>query len=276
VAPAKAVPAELGDRHEARVGAAQAGVGDRDGARFQTVLARPSDREVARFGAVLAGAGLALTLVYLIQALLGSPSWTLHLLVDLDAEGTLAAWYTSAQLLLAGMLFFLLGGASAGRPPGGAEAGVGSASFLRLVGAALLLLSLDETAGLHELISVSLRRFEALPRFTGDHGLWVPFLLIGVAGFLVATRRSWLLLWRNARAGTLLLAAGLGVGLLGAVGLEIVSYELIRPAGARRAYLVEVAAEEGLEMLGATLLLIGSLRVYLTAWAVSASRDSEP
>ena len=240
------------------------------------MLAGVGDREVARVGAMLAGVGLALALVYLVQALLGSPSSTLHRLVDLDAEGTLAAWYTSAQLLLAGMLFFLLAGGSAGGTPGRLEAAVGSAGFLRLVGAALLFLSLDETAGLHELISVSLRRFEAFPRFTGGHGLWVPFLLIGVAGFVGATRRSWRLLWRNARAGTLLMAAGLGVGLLGAVGLEIVSYELIRPAGARRAYVVEVAAEEGLEMLGATLLLIGSLRVYLTAWTVAASRDSEP
>lgn len=231
---------------------------------------------MVRAGALLVGVDVSLALVYLAESLLGSPSWTLHLLVDLDAEGTLAAWYTSAQLLLAGTLFLLLAASPGEARPQPLGEGVGAAGFLGLVGAALLFLSLDETASLHELMSLALRRFEALPRFTGDHGLWVPFLLVGGAGLLAATARSWRLLWRNARGGTLLMGAGLAAGLLGAVGLEVVSYEVVRPAGAHTAYVLEVAAEEALEMLGATLLLVGSLRVYLTGRAAVHPRRSAP
>lgn len=215
---------------------------------------------------------VCLTMIYLTEVLLGMPSWTLHQLVNLDAEATVAAWYTSAKLLIAGVLFLLLAYETAGEVNATSIAyvsrrgldAVGSRRFLVTVGLALVFLSLDETSSLHELMTRSLRRFESLPRFTGDHGMWIPFLLAGVVWFLVATGPSWSRLWRTARTGTLFMGAGLGVGMTGAVGLEILSYEVIRPAGAQTLYVLEVALEECLEMLGATLLLIGSAAVYRT------------
>lgn len=259
-----------------------------------------SDVDLRRATIVLIGLDLTLVLIYLIEVSLGTPSWTLHQLADLDAEATVAAWYTSSKLLLAGILFLLLAGKTTTRGatprtqsprvasatvsvlsgrfsrrptvahadasdtfdhPLDASPDAGSRAFLLLVGLAFLLLSADETASFHEQITLSLRRFEALPRFTGDHGMWIPFLIAGVTGFMAVTASSWRRLWHHERRGTLLMGIGLALGFLGAVGLEIVSYEIIRPAGTRILYVLEVAAEEGLELLGATALLIGSARI---------------
>lgn len=214
---------------------------------------------------VLLAIDAALVLAYAVDTLLWSPSWTLHLLLDLDAEGTPAVWYISGKLLLASTLFLLLA-------TGTTDPAVGTHRFLGLVGLALLLLSADETVGFHERITVVLRRFDGLPRFTGDHGMWIPLLAVCGTGFLAVTARSWRRLWRHERKGTLLLATGLLLGVAGAVGLEIVSYEVVRPSGNRVLYSAGVAAEEGLELLGATLLLVGSMLVFRTAGSASDGR----
>jgi hypothetical protein len=215
-----------------------------------------------------------LVFAYLLDVALGYPSWTFNRLVNLDAEGTVAVWYTSAKLLGVGLLFLGLGvsaNQSGARRPvvdGNVYSAVppmGSKAFCGSVAVAFFALSL------HELVTVSLRRFEFLPRFSGNHGMWIPFLVVGVVAFLAATMRSWQRLWRGDRRGALLMGLGLAMGLAGAVLLEIVSYEVIRPRDARALYAIEVAVEEGLEMMGASLLLIGSAHVYRSGTGVPAS-----
>lgn len=213
---------------------------------------RPSS-DLRRVGAVLLGLDLLLVAAYLGAVFSNRPLPSFVALLNLDGEGTVAVWYTSAKLLLAGVLF--LGAATWATPR------FAGRRFLAAVGIALLVLSLDETVGVHELLTVELRRFESLPRFEGQHGLWIPFALVAVVAFLAATARSWSALWSRARPGTLLMGLGLALGLVGAVGLEIIGYEIVRPSGSSVLYVIEVAAEEGLELLGASMLLLGSVRL---------------
>lgn len=71
-------------------------------------------------------------------------------LVDLDNEANLPTWFSSAQLLAAGLISFLIHVDRRGAGEKFAVHWVG-------LGFVMLYLSLDETAGLHELMSLPLR-----------------------------------------------------------------------------------------------------------------------
>lgn len=50
---------------------------------------------------------LLFVVVYVLNVLWGSPSWVITKLVDLDDEGSIATWFSSMQLFVVGLLFFL-------------------------------------------------------------------------------------------------------------------------------------------------------------------------
>lgn len=57
------------------------------------------------FGLILVE--LLLVTGYVLNVLWGSPSWIVTRLVDLDDEGSIATWFSSMQLFVVGLLFFL-------------------------------------------------------------------------------------------------------------------------------------------------------------------------
>ena len=206
---------------------------------------------VVRLGAVLLVGNVVLVCVYLLHVGRGETSWLLRTMFDLDGEATLPAWFSSAQLLLSGALFLWTAAARPNQAPV-------AAWFLVAIGSGFCFLSADEVVGIHETTTVVLRRFESLPRFSGDHGMWIPIYVAGAAAFVAATAKQWLALARAGRAGTLWLVAGAVLFLGGAAGLEILSYGDLRAIENRRLYTLEVAAEETLELFGASAMLIGS------------------
>lgn len=196
---------------------------------------------------------VALVAVYVLDIVLDQPNWTVHVLFNLDGEGTIPAWYSSAQLLIAGWLFAV---APSADPPLSIPR-----AFLALVAIGFSFLSMDEIVGVHESITRSFRDVEALPRFSGNHGIWIPFYL-GVGGlFAVATAGYWLRLWRIERRGMVMFGTGIALLLGGAVGVEAASYEEWRGLVHRRPYLWTVGVEEFLEMCGASCLLAAALKI---------------
>lgn len=206
---------------------------------------------IKRLALSLLAADGALVAIYLLHIASGEMSWLLRTFFDLNGEGTIPAWYTSAQLLLAGALLVYAGCSDRSDP------GVAS-WFVVLLGAGLCFLSADEVVGIHETITVVLRDVEALPRFSGDHGIWIPIYLLAGVAFVAATLPQWRRLARADRPATLWLVGGILLLLLGAVGLEIIGYGDLRQPEYRRLYTLLIAAEEGLEMTGASAILVGA------------------
>jgi hypothetical protein len=130
-----------------------------------------------------------------------------------------------------------------------------------MIGAGFCFLSMDEAAGIHEKIGTVFGSIEALPRFSGDHGVWIPIYLTAGGVVVGVTARHWITLARSHRKGTFWLAGGACVFVFGAVVLEIVGYGSLREIENRRLYTLLVAAEEGMELLGATAMLVGSVTI---------------
>lgn len=179
-------------------------------------------------------------------------------LVLLDAEANVASWWGSALLLACAGGFVLASGALPEQR-----------WRLRLLAVLLLLLSLDETAILHERATGALL-LAATGSAEGDAPVWVLaalplvaltawFVLPVLRGLPAAVRRRW---W---------LAGALYLG--GAIGVEVVTNLLTGPGSA--AYLLGVALEEGLEyagpivLLDSLLLLAGAAPLLPLAWQVA-------
>jgi hypothetical protein len=169
--------------------------------------------------------------------------------LDLKLEGNAAVWFSSVVLLLAA----LAAGAVASAP----RAGAGPARQLWTVVALFLLaLSVDETAQVHEGVG---RRFTSwfgtvpfltegtLPAFA-----WLLALLPLIVVFIVtvfAAVRSWPVPRRTRR----LVTAGVGCW-IGVLLAEFLQAQLMRWSLGRS---VQGVIEEGLELTGAVLILVG-------------------
>jgi hypothetical protein len=172
-------------------------------------------------------------------------------LFDLNGEGNVPAWFSSALLLVAAGLLALI--AHARRE-------IGAPYALHWAGLALifLALSLDETASIHEMAGRVLRpalRASGVLAFTWviPGGAVVAFLGLVYLRFVnrlpPETRRL------------VVLAGGLYVG--GVLGLELVgSYLAYRWGEDSLAFLAEVVVEETMEMAGA-VVFIRALLGYL-------------
>ena len=133
-----------------------------------------------------------------------------------------------------------------------------SRRFLSFVGWIFVFFSLDEVASIHERITnVALELGFGVLNPVGKHGAWATvYLAIGL-GIVVACRRPLLALARGYPRECRTIALGTFVLLIGVVALELSSWLFFRYESRRLFYKLEVAAEEGFEMLGATLMLYG-------------------
>lgn len=178
-------------------------------------------------------------------------------LFNLDAEGTLPVWFSSAVMLGASAL---LAAIAAER----SRAGDRYRWHWWVLSIGLLFMSADETASIHEMTN---RAAAALP-ITAKGFLLFPWVVIGGAVVLVVGL-SYLRFLRDlppaARRGFIVAAA---CYLGGALGMEMVSAAVasaqgldLQPIGWDErgdftfAYALVVAAEEGLEMVGMNLFV---------------------
>jgi hypothetical protein len=213
-----------------------------------------------------AGISALLILAFVIdRAMPGTP----RRLLNVDGEGNIPAWFSSVQLFLISAFLFL----KAWR----AEAGAGASRWFFLLGAAaFLFLSADEAAYIHETITRALVHVEWMPRFKGDHGIWIPIYL-GIMALLglLCWRQVWLMFTHHT-AGAVTMAVGMGVFLAGAVGLEIVGYQLGSAVLGAFGMVLLIAAEEFLEMLGNSIMIYGSMLLVLEPVRAKAAQPIVP
>ena len=208
---------------------------------------------------------LFLTLIcleLLLVVFYGTDAWVqgsagqLHSLIDLDAEGNLPAWFSSFQLALIAIAFWVLAARfrATQRP---------SRRFLRACSGFFLLLSIDETAMFHERITESLgsRYLDWVPVYAGNHPghaiVCALVLLACIAGAFPHLRG----LWEMSRRCSLIAIAGSAVYVTGAAVLESVGYKMLSVRSTLSLYRAEVAAEEFFEMMGASLILYAVLLI---------------
>lgn len=154
---------------------------------------------------------------------------------DLDDEATLAVWYSSSQLLVLSLVCLLLSWSDRVK-----MIRLDSAQMWRYSGVILLIMSVDEVAGLHEVFGLAMARL--LPHVPIDVSLWwsIPYALALAPVFGFAVFRF----IRNPR----LAAATVCSGLLW-IAANALERVFLLPGT------INVALEEGFEMLGATVLL---------------------
>lgn len=186
--------------------------------------------------------------MYFVMAATGS--WTLARWFDLDAEMTIASWFSASQLLVTGLLMLVISAFSDRR-------NWPSPRFCIAVGLGFFFLSTDEAAMIHERITVIGRNHAWVPCFRDIHGTWIFLYAVVGAGLAASMWRSMLAMLAHHRQAALLMGGGFGVLLAGAVGVEVSGYYGL--IGSDR---VQVALEEFLEMFGATLILIGALTLF--------------
>jgi hypothetical protein len=164
-------------------------------------------------------------------------------LLDLRGEGNLPAYWSTALLLVAGLLLLAVGQAEApinrlrGRAWGA-------------LGLVFLYLSADEAASLHELARRIPRDW--LPHSSLFYWPWVIFGSVAVIVLVIAFRRFLWDLPRDTRR-SLILAGAVYVG--GALGLEFVGAAIEAHHWSEGLLVIEETFEEGLEMIGVVLLI---------------------
>lgn len=217
--------------------------------------------ETGRRGGFPGVAGILLVLLSIEAVLVGtylltqmaSSSAELLRLFDLDGEGNIPAWFSSMQLFAIALVFGV-----AAMNPLHAKAGWGG--FLVVCGGGFGILSVDEAAGIHEGVNRMLKRVEWWPRFPSGRGFWIfAYAAAGLAVFALAWR--WVArFFRQHARDAVAMAAGVGVLVGGAFVVEAIGYEFVGLDGPHTWQIMQVAAEEFLEMLGASLVLVAVLR----------------
>ncbi len=206
-----------------------------------------------RLAIALFAVDLVLLAGYLVGIFLVVPNPHIFKLINLDAEASLGSWFSASQLLWTGTIFAV---AAYSRSNSSV-----SSLFLTTCALAFFFLSADEAASIHEKVTMIFKGVHFLPRFSGNHGVWIPIYLLAGGLFVIATRRSWLILWQDRREGTTVFLVGVALFIFGAVALEIVSYGGLRDISNRNYYLYQVFFEEAFELAGVTTILIGTIRM---------------
>lgn len=182
-------------------------------------------------------------------------------LLHVDREGNLAAWISSFVMLLSAIVAWSI--AESGR-----DADRTSRTGWRLVALALLLMSIDEAAQLHEWIGSLVQ--PALPNWGFLYFGWVAVGLIVIAAatpFFIRFVRTLPTVTR------LHLVAGAGIFLFGAVGVEMVTAMYMASAENKLSltYITLSHIEEFCEMIGLIVVLKGLMGFAVRGGATAAT-----
>lgn len=146
---------------------------------------------------------LLLVVAYGTDAWIQGTNGQLNELIDLDGEGNLPVWFSSFQLALISISFWMLAARTrASHRP--------SRHFLRFCGGFFLLLSLDETALLHERITASLgsRYVDWLPVYFVENPVNAAVCLLVLAACAGAAYPHLRGIWRMSHKASVVGAAG--------------------------------------------------------------------
>jgi len=193
--------------------------------------------------ALLLGIDFLLAALYVFSNYLGGIST-----FDLNAENSVSNWFSSVQLILFAALLFTMFRRESARGETQAARAIGVLSLV------FAFFSVDEVAQIHEKTTTLLRRYEAIPRFRGEHGIWILIYAVIGLGILILIGPG---LWRYARrhpANSMRFGAGALILVAGAVGMEILFYERIFTGS------LEVLVEESMEMSGVSVMVWACLR----------------
>ena len=176
---------------------------------------------------------------------------------QLDNEGNIPTWYSSLILAFNGLLLLLLG-------PATRRAGLPDGSYWSVLGAVFLLLSLDETAALHEKAGLFVSPLIS-------DGPVLPFGWVLIAAPLVAILgviNLRVILRLPPRIRFLLVLSGV-LYVLVAMGFEALgwAYRLAQP-GWSFAYIMLTFVEEMLELIGQTLFACVLLHLLASRSAI--------
>jgi hypothetical protein len=177
---------------------------------------------------------------------------------DLDGEGNVPALFSAMQLAVIGVAWFYLAATGALKLPRG---------FLILFGCLFVLLALDESMQLHERVRHGLRVLKSItvPSLYVGVGAWIPVYVASGVIITAATVPFWVRLGQRAPKAMVYLILGTMLFLFSAVLLEISSYRVLGIFKSVVAYRIEVAVEEFLEMVSASLILYGVLGIHSQA-----------
>lgn len=209
----------------------------------------------------LLACNLSLVIAYLLPwAMFGR----IFFVFALDREANIPVWWSSAQLLLAGLFLGLVALRTRTVEP--------YSWALGILAGILVFMSAEETIGLHERLGAYVAR-----RLTGDlnapaieTGVWI--VVIGgpvILGMLALLNRLGAFL--GSVPGTRRhLVYGFLVLLVGSTAMEV--FELFSPITTQQAFLFRHALEEFLEMTGGSILLWASLLFAREHWSTQAVR----
>jgi hypothetical protein len=174
--------------------------------------------------------------------------------LDLKGEANIAVWYSSLLLAVSGFLVLACSASSE------IASGRLERFSLRMLSGALLFLSLDETAQIHEQVGAYFSHYVRDRSADGQEPVyrWIVPFAIPVAAFAITIIYSFCTwLRRFVRASRLILAALLcWLGVIAAEALE----DWMRESAMQRG--LQGVLEEGLELLGTTLFLIGFIELF--------------
>lgn len=210
-----------------------------------------SAKEFRQLFVILVAFELFLVVMYLVD--LSDISWVFPTAFNLDGEATIPAWFSSMQLFTIGLIFLF-----SRNWPNSLQ--LNTPGLMVFAGLCFIFLSADEAATLHEMVTSVLKSVDWLPRFKGDHGVWISMYLVIFLGLIAYSFRTILSFFRIYPSQAKMMLTGACIFIFGAVGLEIISYQYLRGDETSFYYKLEVAFEELFEMLGATLILIGTIK----------------
>jgi hypothetical protein len=194
---------------------------------------------------------LLLVVFYWLKILCGDPP-LLNPLFDLDGEANIPAWFSSAQLLAIALTLWTANRARLARQ-------APSPWFINLIAAGFLLLSLDETAQVHETITgiIGSRYADWVPPLFSHHKAFAVLTMVGLFGILKLFYKDARAAWRWSRRECTICLLGVSFMLLGGSLLEAIGYLYLQKG--TLGYQIEVSGEEFFEMFGATLILRAAL-----------------
>ena len=197
---------------------------------------------------------LILVAIYWLDVLTDGRFQLLHALFDLDSEGNIPAWFSSSQLFAVAITFFscALRKGTDRRP---------SRVFFSLAGVGALYVSSDETAQIHERVTavIGARYIDWVPPFAAQNFFFVMLLIAGLVTVGQLLADDFLKLWNYHRRVMLLFVLGIAIGLTGGMVVETLGYKFLDRNSIW--YRVEVTAEEFMEMLGASFILLAALQL---------------